>query len=408
MLRTLGFIARLIPSISVLLLGLVAPSYGQSVAGAPEVEPAPDSDPRSAFGLARGAPPTGPLFQWGWVGVRPRAEYRTSFADGLQLLAGRPVSTWLDTYTAGIALELGQKWRIDYSPSWVKYSNPGFRDSVNHALSADGQITKPNWSVDLSQRYTSSDTVRVETGRQTKTQYSSAQAGITRRVGERLIARFVLEQDLSFLEGLADTYKWSFRHELSGRIASDFQVGGGIATGYVLRYDTSDMFYHRPTVQLAWMPSQKFALTANGGLDRWEFVSGKLAPRTGLYVAGSARYQPFTHSTAMFTLGRGLDASPFQDQTSESSEWSLKVRQRVLRHFHVDLGMEQQSTRYVAGIGGVLSREDDLRSFDIRLTTQILRRFTFSGSYRRTKNRSNVPGFDFAGDQIGFQIGLRY
>lgn len=393
----------------IVLLGGAVVSQAQPVLGSPEATDEAQHKAEKAVGLpvGGGGAASDPLARWGPFAFRPRIEYRLNYADGLQAVAGRPVGTYISTYLAALRTDVGEHWQLDYAAAKVHYSNQGFRDAVNQTFSLSGLAHGQSWTMALSEQYQASDTPKVETAQQVKEQNSDTELAATWH-GNRMTADVVLQQRLTFREQFADNYEWSVTPNATWHFDGGIQAGAGVGAGYVLVYRASDMSYLRPSLHTTWAVSQKIAFNATAGLEQWRFIAGNRPDTSGLFYAVTAIYHPFDQTAVTITGSRQTQTSPFVDQVSQTQGWTVRLSQRLLKHFQLQVGVNQQTSNYLGPVANAFSRKDRLTGYDAALNVQFLRRFTASASYRYSKNKTDVPGFGFAAKQIGFQIGIRY
>jgi hypothetical protein len=103
---------------------------------------------------------------------------------------------------------------------------------------------------------------------------------------------------------------------------------------------------------------------------------------------------------------RNLSASYFAGQTAEATSINVNLTQRLLKRFFLGLTGGYANTLYH---GATDSRQDNYSFVSASLNTVILkRRGTVSLFYSASKNSSNVPGFAYSSNQVGFQLAYRY
>ena len=73
------------------------------------------------------------------------------------------------------------------------------------------------------------------------------------------------------------------------------------------------------------------------------------------------------------------------------------------------MSADRQESAYLDGLlGGSLARKDAFSSYEARMSVSFLRRISAAAFYRLSENDSDIPGYGFDNDQIGFQAGCRY
>lgn len=350
-----------------------------------------------------------PPFRWGPLAARPHAHYRFLYGDGLRASSGELASSYIDRWTAAMRLELGSRWWIDYAPSWVYYSSEAFRDTVEHAIDFNGQLAPAGWFLQLTGRYRATDSPQVETGRQTRQQVSTTTFAGTRPIAPNLLFTINAEQRLTFVEAFPDTFEWSVSPGVQHFLTSDLQTGLALDTGYVLVYRASDMGFVRPLARMSWRASPRMQFELQAGVESRQFLGARGSTLSTPHYRGAVRYEPFTTTSLSLALARSVAASYFADQAAELTVGTIGFDQRLLTHFRLSFRASFQEVAYIRGEDpGGPQRQDELRSYDVRLTTTLFRRAEVAAFFQSTHNASNVGDFDFESEQIGFEIGYRY
>ncbi|HVU33788.1 MAG TPA: hypothetical protein VHE61_10160 [Opitutaceae bacterium] len=349
------------------------------------------------------------FLHWGPLGLRPQANYSLMFETGLQLAPGHPVSTYIQTTTAGVSLDLGDNWQASYVPSWVRYSHRGFTDSFDQNLALAGHVAHDNWAGELTEQYTKVNSPLVDTGRQTGQQSTTTVGTLDWFLGRDVGLQLIGQQKFTFVEKLADTFDWSVAPQVTYQPWKRLTIATGATLGYVMVYDAPDMMYERPTGHVTWQLTSKTALDAAVGADHWKFLGGPGASLGGLYYQVGAQYAPFAATVFSLSLQRANSAGPFRAQMSRTQGTSVALDQRLLGHLHLNLGVDQQRTIYVADTpDAAQARGDKLMTYTAKLSLNVLRRGAISVVYRLSKNASSSHGFGFSIREIGIELGVHY
>lgn len=349
-----------------------------------------------------------PLYAWGRLAVRPHAQYRLLFADGVQVAAGRPVSTYIQSVAPGLLVEAGDNWSFDYTTQWMQYSHASFRDTRDHNARFDGSLSRSNWGVRVSQSYASTDSPMIETARQTAQETANTTFNALLRT-RQFILRLQADQNFSFVEAMPDVYSWSALPSIDYQAAPGLQVGAGLGAGYLLVYRSSDMSYLRPVAQLGWQPTGKTGFDVQIGMEEWTYVATRVKRPRSLYYQASANYRPFEPTNLKLRAKRGAAGSHFQDQTMQNKGWEAAIQQRLLKHFSLSARFGSEDVEYVGQAESIApARADRIRSFDASFGTTFRGRGSVAISYSRSKNTSTLEGYGFSSEQIGFQIGYKY
>ena len=119
--------------------------------------------------------PKGAFFQYGNVSFHPHFSSLWSHSTGLPAGDGKNVDSSTSTYSAGVRVDAGQHWTLDYTPTWTFFSTGSLKDTVDHAVRLSGAGAVQDWQVQVGENYGSSSSILFETGRQTKQTNSSTQ-----------------------------------------------------------------------------------------------------------------------------------------------------------------------------------------------------------------------------------------
>ncbi len=350
-----------------------------------------------------------PLFRLGPVRVHPHPLYRFMYSDGLQTRPGHPQSSYITRAAAGVGFVSGQ-WTVDYTPVWVHYTNQDFRSTWDHFVSAKAAVTRADWSATFSEIFSSTKDPLVETARQTGIRVSTTTIGATLELGNRLSFESTVSQNLNFIQGLPDWYQWDVMEAVHYRVLASLDTSVGVTTGYLAMYKSADTAFVRPHLQLSWNPSQKLSVMLRGGVEERKYLGGRETWAETPILSAAVRFQPI-QATAI-TLDAGREVSPSyssQGLLMDSTDWSARITQRLLKHFQLQVGMLGREVTYSgANRLGVPERRDRQRSYDARLSTTLLRRGTVAAFFRYNRNDSSASGFGFVSHQIGAEIGFRF
>jgi len=147
------------------------------------------------------------------------------------------------------------------------------------------------------------------------------------------------------------------------------------------------------------------------------YLSGGASALLTPVFAATVQYQPFDQTKLSVSASRTVSASYFQNQVTENTGVSADLNQRLLGRLFLDLSGGYAKTKYIASISGpstTTGRNDDVYSFNARLTCPLLQRATVSVFFGYSNNSSSQSGFTsgsgfgYTSTQVGFDIGYRY
>ncbi len=355
---------------------------------------------------ARDTTPT--VLQSGPVVFRPHLTYRYLYGDGLQSSPGVDSTTSINSVAPGLALDIGQVWSMDYTPTWTFYSSKLFRDTVDHFARLSGITAYNEWGFQLDQSYSHTSPPLVETGGQTTQDIFSSSAKVSYQLGSQTLINTALDYDARIVENFPDTHEWSSNTGIHYQFYSGFNAGVSLDFGRVNMSEGADMRYFRPQLQISWQPSNKLSLHVDAGVEDRKF-EGSSDDLHNPILDATLDYTPFANTKITVSAARTVGASYFANQVTENTNWTIGFNQRFLERFDFSADYQHQNTDYVAAVSSVsATREDSFDSFDVRLTTQVLRRFSVAVFYLENRNSSNTAGFTYTSNQVGFELAFQY
>lgn len=358
-----------------------------------------------------------PLWQRGPVVVRTHFSYRYLSADGIEAGPGNLRNTVIQSFSPGLRVHLGSYVQAEYSPTWTYYSSKAFRDSFDQTASISGHYADEGWSVGGAQRYESAHGMLVETGRQTHQENHSTSLAAAYQFGLRTSFEASVNRSVRYANAIGDAPEWTtsdwlqysssewVRYRLSPRI----NVAGGINFGWADVSIGDDMSFFQPQAQLAWQPTRKITLSAQGSVENRVFegnVRGTL--RSPLYSAAFS-YAPMGTTRLHFDANRTVSASYFANEITRSRGWSAGLEQRLLGQFYVDASYSTRDTNFLpVRFASILRRQDRYESVRVRVSTVLLERNSISVLYHVGRNSSDLSQYDFVSHQYGLELSSRF
>lgn len=351
----------------------------------------------------------GPLVQYGDVEFRPHLSFSGSYNDGLLVRPGISRNSYIDAFSPGLLLRLGQRWSVDYTPTWTYYSNPAFRDTLGHAVNAAGGLAYREWALAFTQTYNYSSNPLLETGRQTDTEVATTELTAIHGMGPVLAVEGGFAQRLNFVSGLPDFHEWGLYGALQAKLSERTTVRGIVDGGYAAVYKSPDMVYVLPGGEIAWTPTSRLTLSGKVGLDYRVVLSRRWRWMENPVFAGSVRYEPFSTSKVEGKVERTIAPSMFDGQTSNATRWSVSGEQRFLGHFWVSGGLNYDDIRYLTtGRSIGFERKDHTWSYNVAIRTTFRTRGGISVSYQDSDNDSNREGYAVKSSRIACDVSWKY
>ena len=347
----------------------------------------------------------------------------TSFmkSSGLPSGQGINIDTNIFTFGAGLTVEAGQHWILNYSPTWVNYSAASMHDSVNHDLKLVGATTVDAWSLQFTESYQSSTDILAETAEQTKQHTWSTLVSASRRIGLRSSYEGSASLNERYAEKAPDALTWSTQHWLRTQVSPKVNAGLGLDLSLVdfTNSKRANMKSVQYLGQLNWKPTNKLDFAAQGGLESRRSEAAGTGTMNSPTLRISLGYQPLDHTRLTLAHFRSVSNSYFDDTVTKNKGWSVSLNQRLLEKLHLDLSYSQQTSDYTVFGGSttpassVFGRSDDLSSFNSTLSVQVFQHWTLGAIYQRSKNASEqaslaLARFSFNTTQYGLELSGRF
>jgi hypothetical protein len=393
---------------------------GQVVIGnspTPHVQDAYDRDKtRSQSNLSSAFTKQAPLGMLGPFGIRPHFNYSVIYGDGLLSVPGEPTNSTMQTASAGMLVELGRYWVVDYTHSNTFYSSRLLANSSGDSASLSGGNSYEDLSWGFTQTYSSSSQILAETGRQTNQENYSSGLNFSYELGDRTrlslggtrSVRLAAPSVRASTWTGSDWVQWSGSAGLQYAITSRLSFGVSMGFGYDELSGTNDMNSTRPQMNLSWRPTDKISVTINRGVERRKIQGENSDYVTNPIYSGSLTYQPLPTTTFSGSATRNISASYFDNQITRNIQWSAGVEQRLLQRYYLSGTVTEGRTAYISTNNEIAGRDDKFESFQAQLSTRVLRRGSIGLTYDVSENFSSVTGFTFKSHQIGCIIGYRF
>lgn len=418
------------------LLALVQRGLAQDVLTPPPPTPATPSavqeyqagNPMQVFAPPEEIPSPIPL-QWGPVVAHPRVNYQFLYGNGIESSAGHSQDTAVQTLSPGTTFNIGDHWVLSYTPTLTFYSSSKFQDTLGQSVSlAWGLAYGNDWFFTGSQNYASSSDPEVETAAQTDREAYATALNAAHQINDKISLDMGLNQNLNYVGNggsatnfvsnlaLGDSKAWSTLEWLNYQFWPRLDTGLGVGLGYNQQEGSPDSLFEEYQGRINWRATDKISFQLSGGLYDLQFMSGGASSLMTPIFGATIQYQPFAETELSVSGSRTVSASAFQGQLTENTVITGALSQRLLGKLILDLSGSYGTTKYVASASGLsTSRDDDLFSFNARLSCPLFKRGTVSVFYTYTDNSSSQSGFaasrsayGFTSSQVGVEIGYRY
>jgi hypothetical protein len=355
-------------------------------------------------------PPLPPSpFLVGPVTIEPHILYRLMYSEGIQAAPGHPVDSVIQNVAPGILLALGTHWNLDYTPTWNYYSNHDFRNTLDEAINFTGGANFENWTFGLTQSYVSSSPSLVETATQTKEQTYVTLFTANYQFGRSVELDSILKQNVQLVELYPSYRDWSDAEQLHYQYSTVLNVAAGFVAGYTAVNPGVNMTYGEPEVILVWNATDKLTISLNAGVESRKFHTEGVGVLNSAVFNGSITYQPIKTTQIIVSGERDVSPSYLIDQVTETLQWNLALKQRILKRLYLTAQFAIERVDYLSSAGNsAADRRDMVNSLNIMLSTQLFRRCSVDVFWQNGNNSSNAPGFGYSSNQIGTDISIRY
>ena len=347
--------------------------------------------------------------KWGPLTLRPHPYYQFLYADGLQSGTNNSVHSVIQTVSAGVLLQMGSHWALDYSPLWSFYSNHEFSNAFGQTASLMGGTSYKDWALGLSQSYSDTSSPTAATASQTRTtSYATALNG-SYAMNSKMSLDLTLNQQFESADQFSSYNEWSTLDWLNYQFWPRFSAGLGVGGGYVDESSSPDITFQQFQGRILWRASDKISLQLAGGVKVLQFLSGGAAPLVNPIFGATIQYQPFEQTRFSVTGSRTVSSSYLQNQVTENMGVTADLNQRLLGKLFLDLSGGYQLVKYVSSVNtSSSSRQDDLYTFNAQLSRAFLKRGTIAVLYQLSEDNSSQAGYSFTSHQVGFQISYTY
>jgi hypothetical protein len=358
-------------------------------------------------------------FKFGPVVVRPHPYYQFVYASGLQASTNNSQHSIIQSFSPGVAVDLGRHWLLDYTPTIQFYSNRAFHNSIDHAASLTGGTSYEDWTFNLSQTYNKSDATLADTGGQTQTEAYDTELGVQRVLNDKLFAQFGVSQVFNSVSGQQDSRQWSTMDWLNYEVSQRLIFGAGVGGGYVdISSETPggsnpNQAFEQMQGRVQWRATDKVSFAVSGGFEERQTLATGYKDELNPTFGASIEYAPFEHTQISLNAGRTVSSSDYYiiATSQEATTAGLSVSQRLLTDYFLNVGLAYTHTEYTTALSIVPvsdTRTDDNYSFNVRIGRTFLKRGNAAVTYQYSKDRSSVGGYSYNSSQIGFQVGFAY
>jgi hypothetical protein len=348
-------------------------------------------------------------FQVGPLTLHPHFFYQLLYGTGIQTAPGSPQSTLTQNVSPGLLVGLGKNWTLDYTPTWTFYSNNQFHDTLDHAVALNGGASYGDWRLGFSQTYTRSDTPLIETGAQTLQQTYGTGLTASYRFNAVMSMDLSASQNFTYSDKLTNTREWSTLDWLNYQFWPRLDAGLGVGGGYNNVSVGVDSVFEQYQARVNWRATDVTSFQISGGVEDEQFLDSTTGDLVSPIFGAEVKYAPFKVTALVLDADRTVSTSPFLDQTTENTDVTASLSQRLLKKLFLSVGGGYHWATYVSTSSTVnTGRRDQYYSINACLTCVFLNHGTMAATYQHSENSSTQAGFGYNSNQFGFQLGFQY
>lgn len=361
---------------------------------------------------------TGELLRWADVHVRTHVTYQFLDGNGIQSSPGQTGNVISHTINPGVTVSLGPHWALDYEPTLIFYSSGKLQDSVNQSVSLAGGSSYGNWKFGLSQAYTRSDQLLVQTASQTAEQTYSPGLNASYQFGDKwsiemnVGAGFAFvgqgQNKTNFQAPLSDSESYFASEWMNYEFNSKVSAAVGVTGGYGSQSGGFTSVNEQLLGRVILQPGGKLSLAADGGVENQQFLNIGGVSLWNPVMDASASYSLFPATTLTLTASRSVQSSLFADQVLESTSVSVGLTQRLLSILQLSLSYSHGENDYIGSTSGTAQRQDTGDTYQASLSTSFLHHGSISTFYQYIQNTSTLKDFGLSSHQAGVTLTWAY
>ncbi|HVU18451.1 MAG TPA: outer membrane beta-barrel protein [Candidatus Didemnitutus sp.] len=350
-----------------------------------------------------------PLFISGPLTFRAHLLYRFVEADGLPDPDGTTHSTGIHNLTPDMFMDVGRHWVLNYTPTFVFYTNSAYNNSVDQSLRLDGWATYEDWTFSANNSFLSTSSPDVQLGQQARqTTWSNNVSGVY-SINSALALELGLSHAYQSAEDFSSSHEYSTADWLHYKAAPRLDTAIGLAYGYLDMSAGTDSTYLRPQVRMTWSALNKLSFSAHAGEESRHFRDGSAANANNPLYGASLQWSPI--GTTRISLGADhlVSTTYFPGVLMKTTQWNAQLEQQLVQHLFLNASISQQKNDYVVPAGSLVSvRNDDTYSYAVQVSTDVFGRVSAAVFFQDTHNSSDLAQFGVASRQYGLELGYRF
>lgn len=414
-----------------LLQGAIAAAYGESA-----VPPAPSDPTTPESPILPGNPgeytddgwSAHPL-QYGPVDVHMGLSGGGLFDDNIYTTESDEESDFILSLSPTIALSMGDYRQrqgnllsVDYTPSFVFYTDNSDLNAVNHRVNAAGQWKREPWQLNLSQGYLDLFDSSSDIGGLTRRQIFNTMFSGQYEISPKTALEANFRQNLNNYDSETGSTSndqindWTVESFVNYQATPKFKASVGLAAGWVDSSESVDTCFQQLLTRVMYKWSEKLDFTASVGAQLQEFEEFQNMTQdnklNGIFALGTT-YRPVEKTV----LGLGAYR---RDNTSASSVnenytvtgVDLSIRQFLTPTLSAGLsGGYSYSDYYSTAKGFNSDRADDYWRVQVSLDWKVMEKLTVGVFYQHRQDDSSGASaslYSYENNQAGFTCSYRF
>lgn len=352
-----------------------------------------------------------PSWRLGPFDLRPQLSAGVTYDDNITLAATNKLSDWIWTITPRLAAVAdntmdgyGTLLTLDYSPSFLFFTDHTDNDTVDHHASLAGSWVMSKLSLGLRQRFDQTETGLIEVGERLRQRQYSTELTTRYKLGEKTSIELNPRLTISETENLIGYTEWAADAFLNRQLTSKITGSLGGSGGYIDVDNSPIQTYERALARFTYALTSKVQLDVTGGAEWRDFHNNQPVSVIPVFGVGAA-YHPFEGTTLTLEARRRDEISgALTNQDYTTTSVALGLRQRVMDRLHVSFtGSYENRDYHAANTGLATPRRDDFYLLRTEVELSLVRHFAVSVFYQYEKDDSSDSTRRFADNQVGIQ-----
>ena len=305
----------------------------------------------------------------------------------------------------------GRILTIDYSPSFVVFTEHHEFDSIDHAAKLNGIWPFSRLILGAGQTFDSNSGGVVDVGNRIKRTIYVTTLTSRYEIDEKASFEINLRQNIQeFPPEYNSSQEWLNDNWFNYQLSSKVMTGLGITLGYLDPERSAAQTYEQLLVRATYKVTFKVDLNASGGGELRQYGAGG-GSRFGPIFSVGGSYLPWEGlSFGVEGHRRNQNSAYLVGQNYISTGFTLSARQRIGYRFFASLSGTYDNAAYESAESNVTAtRNDQYYLVRAELDANLTERWTAGLFYQHRTNRSEGAGaLPFSNNQFGLQTSYSF